>query len=82
MVVLTGKQGQKLVIGDVTLTVVEVSGGRVRLALDAPAWVRTPRAEPPGPPDGPAAEAEAADSDRGVSSSGEGGRRGEDGGGL
>lgn len=74
MVVLTGKQGQKFVIGDVTLTVVEVRGGRVLLALDAPDWVRTPRAELPGPPDGPVAKDEAADASQGaVSPAEEGG---------
>jgi carbon storage regulator len=46
MLVLSRKPGEKVVIGDgITLTVVEVGGGRVRLAFDAPDQVRILRAE-------------------------------------
>jgi carbon storage regulator len=46
MLVLSRKPGEQVVLGDgITLTVVEVSGGRVRLAFDAPAQVRIWRAE-------------------------------------
>lgn len=37
MLVLTRKQGQSLLIGDnVELTVLEISGDKVRIAIDAP----------------------------------------------
>jgi carbon storage regulator len=46
MLVLSRKPGEKVVIGDgITLTVIEVGGGRVRLAFDAPDQVRILRAE-------------------------------------
>ena len=46
MLVLSRKPGEQVVLGDgITLTVVEVRGGRVRLAFDAPAQVRIRRAE-------------------------------------
>ena len=46
MLVLSRKPGEKVIIGDgFTLTVVEVGGGRVRLAFDAPDQVRIVRAE-------------------------------------
>ena len=46
MLVLSRKPGEQVVIGDgITLTVVEVRGGRVRLAFDAPAQVGILRAE-------------------------------------
>ena len=46
MVVLSRKPGEQVVIGnDITLTVVEVKGNRVRLAFDAPAQARILRAE-------------------------------------
>jgi len=46
MLVLSRKPGEQVVIGNgVTLTVVEVSGNRVRLGFDAPAQVRVLRAE-------------------------------------
>ena len=56
MLALSRKPGEKVVIGNgITLTVVEVGGGRVRLAFDAPAQVRIRRAElacgPGEPPD-------------------------------
>jgi carbon storage regulator len=45
MLVLTRKSGEKVVIGGITLTVVAVDGGRVRLAFEAPAQVRIRRGE-------------------------------------
>lgn len=45
MLVLSRKQGESVVIGNITLTVVEVQGNRVRLAFDAPGHVRILRSE-------------------------------------
>ena len=46
MLALSRKPGEQVVIGnDITLTVVEVNGNRVRLAFDAPDQVRILRAE-------------------------------------
>jgi carbon storage regulator CsrA len=46
MLVLSRRPGEKVVIGnDIILTLVEVRGNRVRLALDAPDQVRILRAE-------------------------------------
>ena len=46
MLVLSRKPGEQVVLGnDITLTVVEVRGERVRLAFDAPDQVRILRAE-------------------------------------
>jgi carbon storage regulator CsrA len=46
MLVLNRKPGEQIVIGDdITLTVVEVRGDRVRLAFDAPDQVRILRTE-------------------------------------
>jgi carbon storage regulator len=46
MLALSRKTGEKVVIGNgITLVVVEVRGGRVRLAFDAPDQVRILRAE-------------------------------------
>lgn len=46
MLVLSRKLGEKVVIGNgITLTVVEVTGNRVRLGIDAPDDVRILRAE-------------------------------------
>ena len=46
MLALSRKPGEKVVIGnDITLTVVEVKGNRVRLAFDAPDQVRILRSE-------------------------------------
>ena len=46
MLVLSRKPGEQVVLGGgITLTVVEVRGGRVRLAFDAPAQARILRAE-------------------------------------
>ena len=54
MLVLSRKPGEQVIIGDgITLTVVEVRGGRVRLAFDAPAQVGIRRAELAGRPGKP-----------------------------
>jgi carbon storage regulator CsrA len=46
MLVLSRKPGEKVAIGNgITLTLVEVKGGRVRLAFDAPDQVRILRGE-------------------------------------
>ena len=46
MLVLSRKIGEKVVIGgDISVTVVEVKGNRVRLAFDAPDRVRVLRSE-------------------------------------
>ena len=46
MLVLSRKCGEKIVIeNDITVTVVEVKGNRVRLAIEAPDQVRILRAE-------------------------------------
>jgi carbon storage regulator len=46
MLVLSRKPGEKIIIGSgITLTVVEVRGDRVRLAVDAPPDVRILRSE-------------------------------------
>jgi carbon storage regulator len=46
MQILSRKPGAKVAIGNsITLTVVEVTGNRVRLAFDAPEQVRILRAE-------------------------------------
>ncbi len=46
MLVLSRKPGEKLVIaGGITITVVEVTGNRVRIGIDAPADVRIMREE-------------------------------------
>jgi len=46
MLVLNRRCGEKLVIGEcVTLTVLDISRGRVRLGVEAPADVRVRRAE-------------------------------------
>jgi carbon storage regulator len=51
MLVLSRKPGEQVVLcNDVTLTVVEVRGERVRLAFDAPEQVRILRAELAGRP--------------------------------
>ena len=55
MLVLCRKPGEKVLLGNgITLTVVEVSGKRVRLAFDAPAQVHILRAEIAGWHDEPA----------------------------
>jgi carbon storage regulator len=46
MLVLSRRAGQKIIIGNaITVTVVEVHGGRVRLAFSAPKDVHILRAE-------------------------------------
>ncbi len=46
MLVLSRKAGEKIIIGDgITLSVVEVKGNRVRIAIDAPDQVRILRGE-------------------------------------
>ncbi len=46
LLVLSRKPGEKVVIGNsITLTVVEVTGNRVRVGIDAPDQVRILRAE-------------------------------------
>jgi carbon storage regulator len=46
MLVLTRKPGEKITIGhDVTITVVEVTGNRIRLGIEAPSDVRILRSE-------------------------------------
>jgi carbon storage regulator len=40
MLVLTGKRGEKVCIGsDITFTVLEAKGNRVRIGIDAPARI-------------------------------------------
>lgn len=56
MLVLTRKLGEQIIIGDnITLTVMELDRGRVRLAIDAPRDVPIHRAELrlPDPPASP-----------------------------
>jgi carbon storage regulator len=46
MLVLSRKPGEEVVIGDgITVTVLEVVGGRIRLGIDAPDNVRILRGE-------------------------------------
>jgi carbon storage regulator len=46
MLVLTRKQGEQLKVGDdVTITVLEVSGHRIRLGIEAPKSTRVLRGE-------------------------------------
>ena len=46
MLVLTRKQGEKIVIGNgVVITVVEIDRGKVRLGIEAPREVRIAREE-------------------------------------
>lgn len=46
MLVLSRKQSQQITLGEsITITVLSVQGGRVRLGIDAPASVRVLRAE-------------------------------------
>ena len=56
MLVLTRKPGEQITIGnDITITVVEVAGNRIRLGIDAPGDVRILRAELAESWDAPAA---------------------------
>jgi carbon storage regulator CsrA len=46
MLVLSRKAGEKVIIGnDITITLVEIDGNRVRLGIDAPDDIRILRAE-------------------------------------
>jgi carbon storage regulator len=45
VLVLSRKRGEKLLIGDVAVTVLEVQGNRVRVGIEAPADVAVLRAE-------------------------------------
>jgi carbon storage regulator CsrA len=55
MLFLTRKPGEKVVISDdITVTVVKVTGNKVRVIIDAPDQVRIRRAELLGCPDEPA----------------------------
>ncbi len=46
MLVLTRKEGERIVIGDnITVTALEVSGGRVRIGIQAPGGVKIMRQE-------------------------------------
>jgi carbon storage regulator len=46
MLVLSRKRGEKVVIGkDITLTIEEIRGNRVRISIDAPDQVRILRGE-------------------------------------
>jgi carbon storage regulator len=46
MLVLTRKEGESIKIGDnITVTVVEIKGGQVRLAIEAPLEIRIFREE-------------------------------------
>jgi carbon storage regulator len=46
MLVLTRKVGEKITIGDnITITVLEISGGRIRFGIEAPRDVPILRAE-------------------------------------
>jgi carbon storage regulator CsrA len=54
MLVLSRKLGEQVRIGsDITLVVLEVKGGRVRIGIEAPARVRILRKELHAPPAGP-----------------------------
>ncbi|MFK7821335.1 MAG: carbon storage regulator [Planctomycetaceae bacterium] len=46
MLVLSRKKSESIVIGDdITIKVVRISGGRVRIAIDAPQHVKVSRGE-------------------------------------
>lgn len=45
MLVLSRKLGEKIVAGDVTIEVVRIEGGKVRIGITAPEGVRVLRAE-------------------------------------
>jgi carbon storage regulator len=50
MLVLTRKPGEKVYVGkDISLTVLEVKGNRIRIGIDAPAEIPVVRAELGGP---------------------------------
>lgn len=46
MLVLSRKQTESIVIGpDITIKVIKISGGRVRIAIDAPGHIKISRGE-------------------------------------
>jgi carbon storage regulator len=46
MLVLSRKQGQRILIGnDIVLTVTAIEGSKIRLGFDAPAWIKILREE-------------------------------------
>ena len=45
MLVLTRKVGEKIIIGDIVVTVTEIRGDRVRLGIDAPRSINIARGE-------------------------------------
>ncbi len=45
MLALTLKPGEKLKIGDTTVTVTEVKGNKIRIAIDAPKEIQISRGE-------------------------------------
>lgn len=47
MLVLTRKEGEKIVIGNITVTVVKVWPGRVRIGIEAPPNINVRREEIP-----------------------------------
>lgn len=62
MLVFSRKRGENIVIGNaITVTVVEIHGGKVRLAIEAPREIPIRRTEvlasPPAPPAGGATAA-------------------------
>ena len=62
MLLLTRKRGEKVVIGnDITVTIVKVTGDKVRLAFDAPDQVHILRAELGGWQEEPAGSHEPAE---------------------
>lgn len=46
MLVLSRKRGEQIVLGDdITVTVVEISGNRIKIGIEAPPYVRIVRGE-------------------------------------
>lgn len=46
MLVLTRRQGEAIVInGDIQVSIVSLQGGKVRIGIEAPAWVTVDRQE-------------------------------------
>lgn len=57
MLVLTRKVGESIKMGDdVTVTVLEVDGGKVRIGIDAPREIEIVRSEVAKNPEGPSAK--------------------------
>jgi carbon storage regulator len=62
MLVLTRKPGEQVIIGSgITITVVDLTRGRVRIGIDAPIQVSIRRAELPEAPDRSAGGADRAE---------------------